>query len=489
MTETATIPPNRIALCTLVSLVAITGFRLAVLFHSSLSLHFDEAQYWGWAQQPAFGYVSKPPLIAWIIAASTLLLSDSEAGIRAAAPLLHMVAAWAVFLLGRRLYSPLAGFWAAMAYITLPSVSYSSFIISTDVVLLPFWALALYEWQCYLERPRFSRALLLGFWLGMGMLAKYAMLYFLVGMAAHYWLVPRIRPLVQRRHLMAGLAVAALLLLPNLLWNFHHGWATFSHTADNADWQGSRKGGIKPFLEFLAGQVGMFGPILIGLTVARLIGLKRRPANERTLLLFSFSLPILLIVMIQSLIAGAHANWAAPAFASLCVLAAGWGVEWAGGWFIGSMGLHMVVLLLLSYCFANPQPLEFRGQNLDPFTKLRGWQRTAMLIDQQRRGQPGANLLTDERKYAVLFNYYLRNAPYQVLIWPSDGQIHNQFSLTNAITPANGQNVVLVSRWEEPQLEHNFAHSERIGDISQRIAPGEMRRFYLFDCQSLQKQP
>jgi 4-amino-4-deoxy-L-arabinose transferase-like glycosyltransferase len=487
-TETAP-APRHIALFTLISLLALTGFRWVTLFHSPLNLHFDEAQYWSWAQHPAFGYVSKPPLIAWIIAASTYLLGDSEAGIRAAAPLLHMLAAWAIFRLARRLYSPLAGFWAAMAYITLPSVSYSSFIISTDVVLLPFWALALNDWHAFIERPRLGRALLLGLWLGLGLLAKYAMLYFILGMAVQYWLMPKDRLAMRSRQLIWTGLLAGLIILPNILWNIHHGWATFSHTADNADWQGPRKGGIGPFLEFVGGQVGMFGPIMLGLLIARLVKLKREPANERTIFLLSFGLPILLVVMAQSLIAGAHANWAAPAFASLCVLAAGWGVEWAGGWFIGSMGLHLLVLLLLSYCFANPQPLEFRGHNFDPFTKLRDWERTAALIDQQMRAHPGAQLLTDERKYAVLFNYYLRNAPYQVLIWPSEGKIHNQFSLTNSITPANGQDVVLASRWEEPALEHNFAKSERIGDISQRIGPGEPRRFYLFSCQTLQKLP
>jgi hypothetical protein len=89
----------------------------------------------------------------------------------------------------------------------------------------------------------------------------------------------------------------------------------------------------------------------------------------------------------------------------------------------------------------------------------------------------------------VLFDYYLRHAPYRVLIWPSQGQIHNQFSLTNSITPENGQDVVVVSRWKEPNIEHNFAESHPIGDINLFIGPGQTRHFYLFTCQTLQKLP
>ena len=46
---------------------AITVARIVLLFVSEAELGPDEAQYWYWSQHPAFGYFSKPPLIAWAI--------------------------------------------------------------------------------------------------------------------------------------------------------------------------------------------------------------------------------------------------------------------------------------------------------------------------------------------------------------------------------------------------------------------------------------
>ncbi len=50
---------------------ALTALRLAALFLTPLELYPDEAQYWLWSRTLDWGYVSKPPMIAWLIAATT----------------------------------------------------------------------------------------------------------------------------------------------------------------------------------------------------------------------------------------------------------------------------------------------------------------------------------------------------------------------------------------------------------------------------------
>ena len=44
--------------------LAISAWRIVVLFGQAPNLSFDEAQYWAWSQDFAFGYYSKPPLVA-----------------------------------------------------------------------------------------------------------------------------------------------------------------------------------------------------------------------------------------------------------------------------------------------------------------------------------------------------------------------------------------------------------------------------------------
>ena len=56
---------------TLLLVGLLTGLRIALLFSADHNLGPDEAQYWSWAKDLDFGYFSKPPMIAWIIAATT----------------------------------------------------------------------------------------------------------------------------------------------------------------------------------------------------------------------------------------------------------------------------------------------------------------------------------------------------------------------------------------------------------------------------------
>src|SRR5258707_12610321 len=51
-------------------LAIVTLLRLVAMRFSVVDLFYDESQYWAWSRELAFGYFSKPPLLAWIIAAS-----------------------------------------------------------------------------------------------------------------------------------------------------------------------------------------------------------------------------------------------------------------------------------------------------------------------------------------------------------------------------------------------------------------------------------
>ena len=49
----------------------VTVYRFLVVHISGISLFFDEAQYWDWSRQLAWGYFSKPPVVAALIGLSS----------------------------------------------------------------------------------------------------------------------------------------------------------------------------------------------------------------------------------------------------------------------------------------------------------------------------------------------------------------------------------------------------------------------------------
>src|SRR5688500_8714899 len=89
----------RLAAC----LGALLALRLAAVYAAKTDLVLDEAQYWTWSRELAFGYFSKPPMIAWLIRATSALCGDGEACIRSAAPVLYTVSAFIIYLIGRAL--------------------------------------------------------------------------------------------------------------------------------------------------------------------------------------------------------------------------------------------------------------------------------------------------------------------------------------------------------------------------------------------------
>src|SRR5438132_7559622 len=95
-------------------LAGLTVIRLIGLKLSIVDLFFDEAQYWAWSRELAFGYFSKPPLLAWIIAAAERICGSSEACIRAPAPILYFGTSLLVYALARQLYDAQVAFFAAL---------------------------------------------------------------------------------------------------------------------------------------------------------------------------------------------------------------------------------------------------------------------------------------------------------------------------------------------------------------------------------------
>jgi len=168
-----------------------------------------------------------------LIRGTTTLCGDSEACIRSFPPFLCTIASWFVFLTGRALYSERIGFWSAIVFVALPVIAFVATAITTDVPLLFFWSIALYLWSILLKRKSMACAVLLGLTIGAGLLAKYAMIYFVLGMVCQAIFSADAREALRGHRALVIALIALALIAPNLYWNYTHGFVTFQHTAHN----------------------------------------------------------------------------------------------------------------------------------------------------------------------------------------------------------------------------------------------------------------
>jgi 4-amino-4-deoxy-L-arabinose transferase-like glycosyltransferase len=197
-----------------VLLLAILAVRIIALAVSHAELFFDEAQYWAWGQEPAFGYYTKPPLIAWIIGATTSLCGDAPFCVRLPSPLMHFLTSLVIYAIATKLHSSRAGFWAALLYALMPGTSISATLMSTDVPLLLFWAIGLLAIVHHVERPSLAAGVALGAAVGLGLNAKYAMVYLPLCYAVYAVVSPKARATLRHPGTWAALAIALLLSIP-----------------------------------------------------------------------------------------------------------------------------------------------------------------------------------------------------------------------------------------------------------------------------------
>ncbi len=464
-------PPFRVAV---VVVAALTAVRIAMLFVSGLDLQTDEAQYWVWSTEPDWGYFSKPPLIAWLIGATTAL-HDSDPFVRLASPILHGATALLLYGLTRRLFGARQALWTAAVYASLPAVTFSSALISTDVPLLFFWAAALLALDRLLESPTRRRAVVLGLALGLGLLAKYAMAYFLLGMGLLAVLDRDARRVLLGQRTLEALLVAGLCLLPHLLWNMQHDWVTAGHTASNAHWARAFETPAKG-LEFLGAQFGVFGPILFAALLWRLASLRRQPASPAERFLLVFCLPVLGLVTVQAFVSRAHANWAATAYVAATPLVVGWLFARARRWLVASTALHGAALaafvLVISGTVA--PPLE-----RDPLDRLRGWSAFAARVGELAADRRTDAILVHDRQLMGALLRYLPAPPAPVRVWPGDEAIHNHYEMTRPLTDdlAAGHVLYVTEADEETSIPSRAARVSEAGRFEVPLTGGRVRGF------------
>jgi 4-amino-4-deoxy-L-arabinose transferase-like glycosyltransferase len=338
---------------------AVTALRWVLLVFDRTDLFVDEAQYWLWGQDFAFGYYSKPPLIAWLIGGVTTLAgSDAPFWVRMPGAALHGATAVVLAALAARIWGGGAALWTAAGYLSLPMVSLGSILISTDTVMAPFFAAALLFWHRLAGDRRSHWAALAGLMAGLAFLAKYAAVYFLLGAGLAALVFPAAR--VGWRNAGVLLAGFGVVILPNLLWNAFHGLATFSHTADNVGWvagAGRPVPGLAGLAEFWASQFAVVGPVIFA---ALLVALARARQMGG---LVCFVIVPLVAVSVQSLLDRTNANWAVAAYfaglpLAMAVLAAWPRLRAAGLAINAAIAVALPVLTLMpALTFGGESPL------------------------------------------------------------------------------------------------------------------------------------
>ena len=419
-------------------------------------LMFDESQYWFWAKHPALGYYSKPPMIAWLMAASTAIFGDGNFGVKMLSPVLLLAIGLTLRATARLLgHGPRTAGWVLVAYLTLPVVTGNAMFFTTDVPLQLCWALGMYAVLHALLRPQTGARwwLAAGAAAGLGLLSKYTTIAFAASTFCALIVVPANRRWFATPWPWLGGLIAAALFAPNLWWNMQHHFATFHHTNDRVI---TKQVMFYPadMLTFIAAQWGVFGPVMLG---ALLLHLRYGPRNDTTRLLHCYIWPLALAGVVTALFAGAQAHWIAPSYLAGTLLVVPWLEQRAPRWLKASLIVNIVFLVLF---YLAPPLLNQLPPKKNPMTRAFVWNDLTQPAAEELAKHPGAIPLTNERKIATALTYGLRDirgSAEPVYKWKDAGIVRDHYDLLTEEADLKNKPVLLITRDPlPPQREHEF---------------------------------
>ena len=490
-------------------LMVLLVIRVAYLLACPMELIPDEAYYWDWSRQLDWSYYSKPPLIAWLIAAATAVGGDSEFSIRLPATIMGTAGLWLVYEQGRRMYSHKTGVWALLVVAASPGTTVLCLLMTIDAPFLLMWTASVYCLWRMLEGDEIDVRWLAPAIVATGtcLLSKQTALglFPLAGLFLASGKTDRSK--LKSRFLWLWMLGSTACLLPVLWWNHTHGWITVGHTREHFDPQSEPLlRHLILFLEFTASQFGILSPLVCGLmllvTAALLKSFANLPRRERFLLSFG-GVPMLAVTAL-SCFQRVQPNWPVALHLSGVVLLAAWSCgdiplspRWDAcrSWLSPAVVLGAVLSVAVGLVpFVIPAS-SLSGTKLDPTGRLRGWKevadQVAISLNSFSHSDDLLVVAVTSRAPVSELAYYLPGKP-RVYRWNSGETIDSQHDVWGGPKQGGGRDALIVTDDTlpvPPRLAEAFLTLDELRPVVVRIGPNSTRRFRVWRGGTLRAWP
>jgi len=489
-------------------LVLVAVFRLAYLWCVPLGLVGDEAYYWDWSRQPAWGYYSKPPMVAWLISAATAVGGHHTETIRSLAVAFTSASLFVSYRLARELFDARTGAWFVAALALAPAALAQNLIFTIDAPLLFCWSAGMWCFVRWLGAGSQSSGrkwgVGLAVCLGGGLLTKQMMAVFPLLAALHLATSPEHRHRLRQPGFWIIVSLGCVTLIPLLVWNARHGWIMLHHTAHHFESAPSSWFEAPARVaEFIAGEVALSGVVIgiIGIVAAAAAvrRMHRRELNEAERLLFWFGVPAIVVMTGLALRQRVNLNWPLVYLPPLILLAVHWSLPGANGhrrlrighWLKAGVGVSATLTVIGCAYPVTVRSLALEGTKADLTARLRGWEPLAKEVDsalrllRERSAEPVFVMTVGHRYVTSQLAFHLPGQP-RVMRWPSaPGQIESQYEVWGGLEDRSGENALIVHQVGglnselSSEFRAAFAAVEPLRTVRIPLGGGRERRYEL----------
>ncbi len=235
-TPSSLAPPSNASLLPVVC-IAVAAAIVHIATNGRYGFHRDELQFLSDARHLDWGYVSYPPLTPFIERLGFGLFGLSMIGLRLFSVIAQAVVIVVSGLMARDLGGGrLAQFTTALAVALSPLPIFEATEFQYTSFAFLWWVLVAWFTIRLLktENPRYWLAI--GAALGLALMTKYSVVFFIAGILAGMAFSPA-RRYFTSKWFWSGVAVALLIFLPNLIWLLRHDFISYKflqhiHTRD-----------------------------------------------------------------------------------------------------------------------------------------------------------------------------------------------------------------------------------------------------------------
>jgi 4-amino-4-deoxy-L-arabinose transferase-like glycosyltransferase len=415
----------------------VAALRLFLSLHVGLGV--DEAHYVLYGINLDWSYFDHPPLVGWTDAFFTSIFGVNEFGARFGAIVIGFFTSIFVYKL---IYDINKN--SKTAFIALLALHASFLFNALFIMLLPdtflfllvipiIWSVIALE-----QNPSLKNWLFLAVLLGIGGLAKYTAVLFIVPILL-YVIIKKRWDLIFTIKIFPAIFVALLLISPVIYWNILHHWISFTYQSDHV--VGATHISWSSIISSIGAQFGAYNPLLFPVAFYGLYkALKSK--NDTLFLSGLFGLVLISFFTYASLYKPALPHWSALFYLLFIPIGSYYVLELSKGY---KKTLHVSIgfgLLLSAIAYAElgfkfiPQP-DYQSLHRDIY----GWN-TIM--------KEANSLIKDDKKEALaVTNWTLAsraifyNQPYKTQVFLIDNR-YDQFDLWQKGSPL-GKDLIIIN--------------------------------------------
>lgn len=274
-------------------LLLVLLFLMQLLVSAGFELAHDEAYYWLYSQNLAWGYFDHPPMVGVIIRFFSFL-PHSEFAVRIGFIILQFLSLFILF----PLIPEKDRVKATLLYFSFPLASFAGLLALPDMPLVFMTSLYCLLLNRFLERNDYTSSLALGVIIPLLLYSKYH------GILLVFFTMLALPKLLLNKKFYLIAAVSILLFLPHVWWQYEHDFATLRYhflERPGSDFS------LKRSLEYLGIQV-----VLAGVLAGPLVwwsALKRSSDDSFTRAMKFISFGTVIFFLISSFTKKVEANW------------------------------------------------------------------------------------------------------------------------------------------------------------------------------------